>query len=81
VHSRADALNGWERLVRDKLLGCGFPAEDAREPATTVISAMEGAEVTAQVNRTEEPLLATGRQLARLVRSYGVESTRPAAEA
>ncbi|BAG18794.1 MULTISPECIES: TetR/AcrR family transcriptional regulator [Streptomyces] len=68
----ADALNGWERLVRDKLLGCGFPAEAAHELATTVISALEGAEVTAQVNRSEEPLLAAGRQLARLVRSYGV---------
>ncbi|MGW6287081.1 TetR/AcrR family transcriptional regulator [Streptomyces sp. NPDC055107] len=68
----AEALNSWERLVRDKLLGCGFPAEAARELATTVISAIEGAEVTAQVNRSEEPLLAAGRQLARLVRSYGV---------
>ncbi|WP_432022075.1 TetR/AcrR family transcriptional regulator [Streptomyces parvus] len=72
----ADALNGWERLVHDKLLGCGFPADDARELATTVISAIEGAEVTAQVNRSEEPLLAAGRQLARLIRSYGVESAR-----
>ncbi|MFJ8696870.1 TetR/AcrR family transcriptional regulator, partial [Streptomyces roseolilacinus] len=26
--------------------------------------------VTAQVNRSEEPLRATGRQLARLLRSY-----------
>ncbi|MFE2292152.1 TetR/AcrR family transcriptional regulator [Streptomyces sp. NPDC059452] len=66
----ADTLNGWERLVYDKLLGSGFRAQDARELATTVISAIEGAEVTAQVNRNEEPLLAAGRQLARLVRSY-----------
>ncbi|PSK69777.1 TetR/AcrR family transcriptional regulator [Streptomyces sp. CS149] len=72
----ADALNGWERLVLDKLLGCGFPADDARELATTVISAIEGAEVTAQVNRSEEPLLAAGRQLARLIRSYGIEMAR-----
>ncbi|SCF72343.1 hypothetical protein GA0115280_108728 [Streptomyces sp. Cmuel-A718b] len=72
----ADALNGWERLVLDKLLGCGFPADDARELATTVISAIEGAEVTAQVNRSEEPLLAAGRQLARLIRSYGIEAAR-----
>ncbi|MFJ9092958.1 TetR/AcrR family transcriptional regulator [Streptomyces globisporus] len=73
----ADALNGWERLVRDKLLGCGFAADDARELATTVISAIEGAEVTAQVNRSEEPLLAVGRQLARLIRSYGIDPPRP----
>ncbi|MFE7457023.1 TetR/AcrR family transcriptional regulator [Streptomyces sp. NPDC057554] len=69
----AEALNGWERLVRDKLLRSGFPAEEARELATTVISAIEGAEVTSQVNRSEEPLLAAGRQLARLVRSYEVD--------
>ncbi|MFW3471915.1 TetR/AcrR family transcriptional regulator [Streptomyces microflavus] len=73
----ADALNSWERLVLDKLVGGGFPAQDARELATTVISAVEGAEVTAQVNRSEEPLLAAGRQLARLIRSYGIGSPRP----
>ncbi|MFI6576258.1 TetR/AcrR family transcriptional regulator [Nocardiopsis sp. NPDC050513] len=67
----ADALRGWERLVADKLLRCGFATRDAEELATTVIGAVEGAEVTAQVTRSEEPLLAVGRQLARLVRSYG----------
>ncbi|MFI9237113.1 TetR/AcrR family transcriptional regulator [Streptomyces sp. NPDC053079] len=66
----AAALRGWERLVHDKLLGSGIPAEDAQDLATTVISALEGAEVTAQVNRSEEPLWAVGRQLARLVGSY-----------
>ncbi|WP_411080705.1 TetR/AcrR family transcriptional regulator [Streptomyces sp. cmx-18-6] len=73
----ADTLNSWEGLVRDKLLSCGFAAQDARELATTVISAVEGAEVTAQVNRSEEPLLATGRQLARLLRSYEAGAPRP----
>ncbi|MFJ8845663.1 TetR/AcrR family transcriptional regulator [Streptomyces cyaneofuscatus] len=76
----ADALNGWEGLVRDKLLRCGFPAGEARELATTVISAVEGAEVTAQVNRSEEPLLAAGRQLARLVRSYEIGAPRAAVD-
>ncbi|MFD9863675.1 TetR/AcrR family transcriptional regulator [Streptomyces alboflavus] len=66
----AQALLGWERIVEEKLLGSGFAAEDAREVATTVISALEGAEVTAQVARSEEPLRAVGRQLARLVGSY-----------
>jgi TetR/AcrR family transcriptional repressor of lmrAB and yxaGH operons len=66
----ADALRGWEQLVRDKLLRCGFSSQSAGELAVTVISALEGAEVTAQVNRSEEPLLVVGRQLARLVRSY-----------
>jgi hypothetical protein len=49
-----------------------LPRQDARELATTVISALEGAEVTAQVARDEEALQAVGRQLARLVRSYEV---------
>ncbi|WP_022891624.1 TetR/AcrR family transcriptional regulator [Agromyces subbeticus] len=66
----ADAIRSWEQLVNDKLLRCGFPSDTAAELATTVISALEGAEVTAQVNRTAEPLLVTGRQLARLVGSY-----------
>ncbi|MYS41570.1 TetR/AcrR family transcriptional regulator [Streptomyces sp. SID8499] len=68
----ADALRDWERLVHEKLLRSGFPGETARELATTVISALEGAEVTAQVLRSEEPLRTAGRQLARLIGSYGV---------
>ena len=72
----ADALRGWEQLVFDKLQRGGFSSESARELAITIISALEGAEVTAQVNRSEEPLRATGRQLARLVRSYEVAASR-----
>ncbi|MFK4268999.1 TetR/AcrR family transcriptional regulator [Streptomyces milbemycinicus] len=68
----AEALRSWEGLVLDKLLRHGFEAEGGRELATTIISALEGAEVTAQVQRSEEPLRAAGRQLARLVRSYDV---------
>ncbi|MFE0174752.1 TetR/AcrR family transcriptional regulator [Streptomyces sp. NPDC059002] len=67
----ADALRGWERIVEERLLASGFGPADAREVATTVISALEGAEVTAQVARSEEPLRSAGRQLARLVGSYG----------
>ncbi|MEW2525581.1 TetR/AcrR family transcriptional regulator [Streptomyces sp. NPDC047071] len=65
-----EALRRWENIVAEKLLACGFTEADAREVATTVISTLEGAEVTAQVNRSEEPLRAAGRQLARLVRTY-----------
>ncbi|MFB7041603.1 MULTISPECIES: TetR/AcrR family transcriptional regulator [unclassified Streptomyces] len=68
----ADALRSWEQLVHDKLLRCGFPARSARELAVTIVCALEGAEVTAQVNRSEEPLRMAGRQLARLVRSHAV---------
>lgn len=66
----AEALRGWEHVVAEKLRACGFADQDAREVATTVISALEGAEVTAQVSRSEEPLRAAGRQLARLVGTY-----------
>ncbi|EPH40182.1 TetR/AcrR family transcriptional regulator [Streptomyces aurantiacus] len=66
----ADALRAWEHIVAEKLLASGFTAEDAAEVATTVISTLEGAEVTAQVSRSEEPLRAAGRQLARLLRTY-----------
>ncbi|MEU2179596.1 TetR/AcrR family transcriptional regulator [Streptomyces thermolilacinus] len=69
----AEALRDWERLVFEKLTGAGFAAEDARDLATTVIGTLEGAEVTAQVRRSEEPLRVAGRHLARLLRSY----TRP----
>jgi AcrR family transcriptional regulator len=72
----AEALRSWEGLVAEKLLRGGFQARDARELATTIIGALEGAEVTAQVVRSEEPLRAAGRQLARLVRSYDVGPLR-----
>ncbi|MFF5208316.1 TetR/AcrR family transcriptional regulator [Streptosporangium sp. NPDC000396] len=68
----AAALRSWEGLVYDKLLRSGLRTEDARDLATTIISTLEGAEVTAQVRRSEEPLWAAGRQLARLVGSYEV---------
>jgi TetR/AcrR family transcriptional repressor of lmrAB and yxaGH operons len=63
----AEAFAGWERIVADRLQRSGFAPEEARELATTIVGALEGAEVTAQVRRSEEPLLVTGRQLARLV--------------
>ncbi|MEV1007823.1 TetR/AcrR family transcriptional regulator [Streptomyces sp. NPDC049881] len=66
----ADALRGWEDLVADRLLRSGFAADDARDLATTVVGTLEGAEVTAQVRRSEEPLLTAGRHLARLLRAY-----------
>ncbi|MFJ9644329.1 TetR/AcrR family transcriptional regulator [Streptomyces sp. NPDC101206] len=73
----AEALRGWEQLVLDKLLVAGLGPADARELASTVISTLEGAEVTAQVNRSADPLHAAGRQLARLVRSYAPRQSAP----
>ncbi|APU14906.1 MULTISPECIES: TetR/AcrR family transcriptional regulator [Actinoalloteichus] len=64
------ALRNWQDIVADRLIADGLDEPDARELACTVINALEGAEVTAQVRREEEPLLVAGRHLARLVRSY-----------
>jgi TetR/AcrR family transcriptional repressor of lmrAB and yxaGH operons len=66
----AEALLAWQNLVADKLLGCGFPDPEARDLAATVINTLEGAEVTAQVTRSETPLLLAGRHLSRLIASY-----------
>ncbi|MFI6006463.1 TetR/AcrR family transcriptional regulator [Streptomyces sp. NPDC051366] len=66
----AEALLTWQRLVADKLLGCGFPDTEAHDLAATVINTLEGAEVTAQVTRSESPLLLAGRHLSRLIASY-----------
>jgi TetR/AcrR family transcriptional repressor of lmrAB and yxaGH operons len=66
----AAALHNWEQLVCDKLLRSGLSIQNAQELATTIISTLEGAEVTAQVNRSEEPLLVVGKQLARLISTY-----------
>ncbi|MFF9016535.1 TetR/AcrR family transcriptional regulator [Streptomyces sp. NPDC014870] len=66
----AEAFLIWQRVVTDKLLGCGFPDPEARDLAQTVINTLEGAEVTAQVTHSETPLLLAGRHLSRLVASY-----------
>ncbi|MER5843181.1 TetR/AcrR family transcriptional regulator [Streptomyces prasinus] len=64
-----DALRNWQEVLAVKFRDSGFGDEDARELACTVLSALEGAEVTAQVFRSEEPLLTTGRHMAQLIRS------------
>ncbi|MFE5911629.1 TetR/AcrR family transcriptional regulator [Streptomyces wedmorensis] len=66
----ADALYSWRNLIADKLLDCGLPDAEARDLAATVVHTLEGAQATAQVTRSEEPLLLAGRHLSRLVASY-----------
>lgn len=66
----AQAFANWQRLVAAKLLACGHPEAEARDLAVTVINTLEGAEMTAQVTRSRDPLLLAGRHLARLVSSY-----------
>ncbi|MGW7418302.1 TetR/AcrR family transcriptional regulator [Streptomyces sp. NPDC054863] len=66
----AEAFAGWRTLVADALRRAGFGERDAVELAYTVISALEGAEMAAQVARSTEPLEVVGRHLARLIGSY-----------
>ncbi|MFG2912425.1 TetR/AcrR family transcriptional regulator [Kitasatospora sp. NPDC048298] len=69
----AEAFANWRALVTDRLRAAGIREEDARELAGTVIGALEGAELAAQVARSEEPLLVTGKHLARLVTAYAAD--------
>ncbi|MEV4739047.1 TetR/AcrR family transcriptional regulator [Streptomyces sp. NPDC049555] len=66
----AEAIGHWTDLVAAKLCDGGLDRDPAHELAGAVISTLEGAELTAQVLRSEEPLLSAGRHLARLVRTY-----------
>ncbi|MEV6595117.1 TetR/AcrR family transcriptional regulator, partial [Streptomyces acidicola] len=60
-----EALRNWQEVLAVKFRECGFGGADADDLACTVLSALEGAEVTSQVFRSEEPLLTTGRNMAR----------------
>ncbi|MFE4973978.1 TetR/AcrR family transcriptional regulator [Kitasatospora sp. NPDC056651] len=66
----AEAFANWRAIVEERLRAAGIGEEDARELAGTVINTLEGAELAAQVARSEEPLLVTGRHLARLLSTY-----------
>ncbi|MET8539332.1 TetR/AcrR family transcriptional regulator [Kitasatospora sp. NPDC004799] len=65
-----EAFAHWHAIVTERLRAGGIGEEDARELAGTVISALEGAELAAQIARSEQPLLVTGKHLARLLASY-----------
>ncbi|ONK11270.1 TetR/AcrR family transcriptional regulator [Streptomyces sp. MP131-18] len=66
----AEAFAGWRALVHDKLRATGFTEQDALALSHTVISTVQGAELTAQVSRVGDPLDAAGAHLARLIASY-----------
>ncbi|MFF2547642.1 TetR/AcrR family transcriptional regulator [Kitasatospora sp. NPDC058063] len=65
-----EAFANWRAIVAERLLAAGIGEQDARELAGTVISTLEGAELAAQVARSEQPLLVTGKHLARLLTAY-----------
>ena len=56
--------------MHEKLRDAGIPDRDARELACTVINTLEGAELAAQVARSDRPLRIAGTHLARLIASY-----------
>lgn len=64
------AFAHWRGIVADALTACGVGESDAVELASTVIAVFEGAELTAQVARSPEPLLVAGRHLERLLGTY-----------
>ncbi|MFI9113581.1 TetR/AcrR family transcriptional regulator [Streptomyces venezuelae] len=66
----AQAFQHWRDLVAGTLREAGFPEVDAHDLAITVISTLEGAELTAQVAKSETPLTVAGEHLARLIDSY-----------
>ncbi|MEU2612283.1 TetR/AcrR family transcriptional regulator [Micromonospora sp. NPDC007271] len=65
----AEAFARWRGLVEAKLRAAGFAEGDAGDLAHTVISALEGAELAAQVSRDETPLRLAGAHLAQLIRA------------
>ncbi|MEV8413440.1 TetR/AcrR family transcriptional regulator [Streptomyces niveus] len=66
----AAAFANWRDLVYARLRRSGFAEDDAHDLAHTVISTLEGAELAAQVSRSERPLLMAGRHLAQLIDLY-----------
>ncbi|MFI8320600.1 TetR/AcrR family transcriptional regulator [Streptomyces sp. NPDC085529] len=66
----AQAFQHWRDLVAERLREAGYPEGDAHDLSVTVISTLEGAELTAQVARSETPLVVAGEHLARLITSY-----------
>ncbi|MFF1417167.1 TetR/AcrR family transcriptional regulator [Streptomyces sp. NPDC058280] len=66
----AQAFEHWRGLVSDTLRRAGIAEQDALDLGHTVISALEGAELAAQVSRSDEPLRIAGSHLARLIDSY-----------
>lgn len=66
----AAAFANWRDLVYARLRKAGIAEDDAHDLAHTVISTLEGAELAAQVSRSERPLLTAGRHLAQLIDLY-----------
>ncbi|MGI5470212.1 TetR/AcrR family transcriptional regulator [Streptomyces sp. CA-132043] len=66
----AEALQHWQDVLRDKFRTAGIAAADAADLALTVMNTLEGAEMAAQLRRSEKPLQVAGHHLERLIRLY-----------
>ncbi|WP_308376098.1 TetR/AcrR family transcriptional regulator [Streptomyces sp. ISL-99] len=66
----SEAFARQRELVSAKLSDCGFGAQEARELAHMVINTLEGAEIAAQVARSDDPLEIAGRHLARMITAH-----------
>ncbi|MEU8924726.1 TetR/AcrR family transcriptional regulator [Kitasatospora sp. NPDC048545] len=66
----AAAYANWRAIVVDHLVAAGIGTQDAAELAGTVICTLEGAELAARIACSEEPLLVSGKHLARLLGTY-----------
>ncbi|WP_329429141.1 TetR/AcrR family transcriptional regulator [Streptosporangium sp. NBC_01495] len=60
----------WRGLVTEHLRHTGIAENDVLDLAHTVINTLEGAELAAQVSRSDKPLEIAGRHLARLINTY-----------
>lgn len=63
----AEAFDRWSVLLCDRITQAGYPAEDANELATTVLTMIEGGEILARVQRSPQPLVAVARSMRRLI--------------
>lgn len=66
----AKAFQHWSDIVERRLVADGIETGTAADLAATVVNALEGAEVAAQISRDPRPLHLAGKHLATLVSAY-----------
>jgi AcrR family transcriptional regulator len=64
----ADVFDSWIEAGAERLIAVGLEAERARELATFVLAALEGAFVLSRAKRTSEPVEIAGRIVTAVVR-------------
>ena len=59
----SEAFDHWQGLLEARLVGAGWARPEARQEATLVLAAIEGAQTLARARRDPEPLRAVARRL------------------